>query len=113
MEHALTYEVKIVREGRGGWAYYKEAGISLPFDWDVTSDGFEVYVPTTDEWQEFCRQNNAVQFMSRRDEILERLAEGVRIKKAKKAKVVIDDNGIIFSFEGDWLHSLISRILRV
>lgn len=109
----MTHEVKIVREGRGGLAYYKEAGITLPFDWDVTSDGFEVYVPTKDEWQEFCRQNNAIQFISRREEIIDRLAEGVRIKKAKTAKVVIDDNGISFSFEGDWLHSLTRRVFGV
>jgi hypothetical protein len=109
----VNYEVKIVREGRGGWVYYREDGVTLPFDWDITNDGFEVYVPRPVEWNEFCKHNNAPQCMDRRQEILERLTEGVRRKKAKKAKVTTDDMGISFSFEGDWLHSLMSRILGV
>lgn len=102
-----------MREGRGGWVYYREDGTTLPFDWDITSDGFEVYLPPSAEWNEFCKENNATQCIGRRQQIVERLAEEVRKKKAKKAKVTIDDLGIGFSFEGDWLHSLISRILGV
>jgi len=109
----LKYKVNIVREGRGGWANYTEDGMTLPFDWDITSDGFEIYVPRDDEWDNFCTQNNATQCTSRRKEILERLAEEVRKKKAKNAKVTIDDMGISFSFKGDWLHSLVNRILGV
>jgi hypothetical protein len=109
----MKYEVDIVREGRGGSVYYREDSWTLPFNWDITVDGFEVYVPRPDKWDEFCRRNNAPQGRNRRQEILERVAEEVRRKRAKKAKVTIDDMSIIFSFEGDWLHSLLRRILGV
>lgn len=110
---SMSYEVKIVREGRGGWVYYREHEVTLPFDWDITSDGFEVYLPPSAEWDEFCERNNATHCKGRRQQIVERLAEEVRRKKAQKARVTIDDMGISFSFEGDWLHSLVSRILGV
>jgi hypothetical protein len=110
---SVNYKVNIVRDGRGGWVYYCENEATLPFDWDITSDGFEVYLPPATEWDDFCNQNNATQFIGRRRQIVERLAEEVRRKKAKKARVTVDDMGISFSFEGDWLHSLVSRILGV
>ena len=109
----MPYEVDFMREGRGGWAYYREDGITLPFDWDITADGFEVYLPPSTEWDEFCKEHKATECIGRRKEILERLAEEIRRKKAKKAKVTIYDQGMSFSFKGDWLHSLISRILDV
>jgi hypothetical protein len=109
----VSYEVKIVKEGRGGWAYYREEAATLPFDWDITSDGFEVYLPPSAEWDEFCKQHNATQCQGRRQQIVERLAEEIRRKKAKKAKVSIDDQGISFSFKGDWLHSLMRWVLDV
>ena len=109
----MSYEVRIVRNGRGGCVYYYEDGATLPFDWDITSVGFEVYLPPSNEWDDFCEQNNATACIGRRQQIIERLIEEVRRKKAKKAKVSIDDLGISFSFESDWLHSLISRILGV
>jgi len=109
----VNYKVRFVRSGRGGWVYYDEDETTLPFDWDITSDGFEVYLPTSNEWDDFCKQNHATHCIGRRQEIVERLAEEVRRKKARTAKVSIDDQGICFSFEGDWLHSLLRRILGV
>lgn len=109
----MNYEVKMVREGRGGWVYYREDGATLPFEWDITSDGFEVYLPSSAEWSDFCKQNNAQHCIDRRQQIVERVAEVIRKKKARKAKVTIDEMGISFSFEGDWLYSLLSRILGV
>jgi hypothetical protein len=108
-----NYKVEIVREGRGGSVYYREDEATLPFYWDITGDGFEVYLTPTTEWNDFCKQNNAMQCIGRRQEIVERIAEEVRRQKAKKAKVSIDDLGIHFSLEGDWLYSLVSRILGV
>lgn len=108
-----NYKVEMVREGRGGWVYYCEDDATLSLDWDITSDGFEVYLPPAAEWDDFCKQNNVTQFIGRRQEIVERLAEEIRRKKAKQARVTIDDMGISFSFEGDWLHSLVSRILGI
>ena len=109
----VNYEVTIVSEGRGGWVYYREDKATLPFDWDITSIGFEVYLPSSTEWDDFCKQNNAAQYIDKRHQIVERLAAEVRRKKAKKAKMTIDDWGISFSFEDDWLYSLVRRILGV
>jgi len=109
----MSYEVEIKRDGRGGWVYYREGKAVLPFDWDITSVGFEVYLPPSVEWDDFCRRNNATRCNDRRAQIVERVAEEVRRKRARKAKVTIDDLGISFSFEGDWLYGLISRILGV
>jgi hypothetical protein len=109
----MDYDVKMVRDGRGGWVYYCEGEVTLPFEWDITGNGFEVYLGPSAEWDEFCKKNNATHCQGRRQQIAERIAEEVRKKKAKKAKVTIDDVGIDFSFKGDWLHSLISRILGV
>lgn len=83
----MSYEVDFVKEGRGGWAYYREEEATLPFDWDITSDGFEVYLPPSAEWDEFCQKHQATQCIGRRQQIIERLAEEIRRKKAKKAKI--------------------------
>jgi|SRR5437588_5137888 len=107
----MQYRTDFITEGRGGLAYYTEDEKSLSFDWDITSVGFEIYVPSPSEWDEFCEQSDFSQCRGRREEILQRLAEEIRKKKAKTAKVTIDDHGISFSFERDWLHSLLSRIL--
>ena len=67
---------------------------------------------TPNQWNEFCEQNSAINCRDRRQEILERIAEE-SAKRAKKAEVTIDDQGINFSLKGDWLHSLVSWILGV
>lgn len=109
----MNYEVKIRREGRGGWVYFLENGKSLPFDWDITTVGFDIYVPTPGEWDAFCEEHGAGEAKGRRQEILQKVAEEVRRKEAKKAKVTTDDTGISFSFEGDRLYRLVSKILGV
>jgi hypothetical protein len=48
----MNYEVRIVRAGRGGWVYYDEDKATLSFEWDTTSDGFEVYLPPSNEWDD-------------------------------------------------------------
>lgn len=110
---AVNYEVKVVRDGRGGWVYYRENDATLPFDWDITSDGFEVYLPPPAQWEVFCNQHNATQCIGERALIVKRLVEEVQRKQAKKSKVTIDEMGISFSFTGDRLHSLASWLLDV
>jgi len=109
----MTYEVKFTTRGRGGYVYYIEDGIELPFDWDITTVGFDIYVYTPDEWDSFCEQHGAYRAKGRRQEILQRVAEEVRKQQAKSAKVTIDDTGISFSFEGNWTHWLLRKILGV
>jgi hypothetical protein len=109
----MNYEVKFTTKGRGGWVYYIEDGKTLPFDWDITTAGFDIYVPTSEEWTAFCDGHNALQAKDRREEILQRIAEEVRKQKAKTAKVSIDETGISFSFESNWVHRLLNKILGV
>jgi hypothetical protein len=109
----MDYTVEITQEGRGGWVYYLEDGVKLPFDWDFSAIGTDIYVPIPAEWDSFCNEHSSYAARGRRQEILERVAEEVRRKKAKTAKVTIDDTGISFSFEHDWLHRLLSKILGV
>jgi len=109
----MSYDVSMVKEGRGGWVYYREDDQTLPFDWDITGVGFEIYTPRPVEWEAFCKQNNAMNCVDRRQEIVERIVEKISKTRGKKAEVVVDEMGISFSFEDDWLHSVLSRILGV
>jgi hypothetical protein len=109
----MDYEVNFTKQGRGGSVYYLENGKNLPFEWDTSSVGFDIYVPRPTGWQAFCIENKFDEAISRREEIVQRVAEEVKKKRARKAKVEIDEFGIHFSFEGDWLFSLLGKILGV
>ena len=81
----MTFEVEITQQGRGGIYYYTEHGVKLPFEWDFSSIGITIYVPTHGAWNEFCRKNDAPWGIGRRQEILQRLGDEVRRRKAKSA----------------------------
>jgi hypothetical protein len=66
--------------------YYCEDEATLPFHCDITRDGFEVYLPPTTEWDDFCKKNNTMQCIGRRQQIVEKLAPEVGRQKAKKLK---------------------------
>ena len=109
----MAHEVKMVREGRGGWVYYREGVHTLRFEWDVTSIGFEIYTRPPDAWAEFCTSHQAPECIDRREEILARVVEAISRKQGKNAEVTRDDRGISFSFEHNWLHRFLNRILGV
>lgn len=109
----MSYKVERTQEGCGGWVYYIEDGVKLPFDWEYSATGFDIYAPSPQEWDTFCARHGAQTAFGRRQEVLQRVAEEVRRKKAKTAKVVIDDAGISFSFKGDPVYTLLRKILGV
>ena len=109
----MEYEVDFKTTGRGGWVYYHEDGVTLPFDWDVTPVGFDIYLPVPSEWDAFLNEHNANRLKGRRQVIVERIAKQVNEQKAQTARVAIDDSGISFSFERNWFHNLMRRVLGV
>ena len=106
MGHAIKFE----SEGPAGMVYYSEQGFTLPFYWQISTVGFDVYLPTSEKWSAFCDEHNAHDAKSRRDEIVDRLASELG-RQAKHAKVSIDDSGIAFSYEGYWLRTILRKIL--
>jgi hypothetical protein len=109
----MDYEVKYTREGRSGDVFYIEDGLKLPFEWDITTVGFDIYVPMPNEWDAFCENHGAYWAKGRRQEILQRIADEMRRQRAKGAKISIDDTGISFSLEGSLVYRLLSKILGV
>ena len=109
----MNYEITHTQEDRDGYVYYMEDGVKLPFYWEFMVGGFDIYVPTPEKWDSFCEQHDASRAKGRRQEILQRVAEETHKKKAKGAKVSIDDTGISFSFEGSLINRLLHKILGV
>lgn len=109
----MTHAIKFKSEGPAGMVYYSEQDFTLPFYWERGTVGFDVYLPTSAEWLAFCDEHNAEGAKGRRDEIVARLAKGIVRQEAYCAKVSIDDSGITFSYESDWLHRIMGKILGV
>ena len=91
--------------------YYREDQMVLPFFWQTTTVGFDIYLPSPAEWSAFCDEHEAVTAKQRRDEIVDRLAKEVQRKQAGRAKVSIDDTGISFSYEGSWVRAVLEKVL--
>ena len=91
--------------------YYSEQDFTLPFYWERGTVGFDVYLPTSEQWFLFCDEHNAEGAKGRRDEIVARLANGIARQEAKCAKVTIDGSGITFSYEGHLLHRIMGKIM--
>ena len=111
----MTFEVEITQQGRGGIYYYTEHGVKLPFEWDFSSIGITIYVPTHGAWNEFCRKNDAPWGIGRRQEILQRLGDEVRRRKAKSAQITIEDHWASASPHGreialKWIDSKVETI---
>jgi hypothetical protein len=109
----MTHAIKFTSEGPAGMVYYSEQDFTLPFYWERGTVGFDVYLRTSEEWLAFCDEHNAEGAKGRRDEIVARLAHEIRRQEARGAKVSIDNRGITFSYEGDWLHRILGKILGV
>lgn len=109
---AMSFEVEITQQGRGGTYYYVEHDAKLPFEWDFSSIGVVIYVPTPEAWDGFCQSHDAIWALGRRQEILQRVAEEVRRRKAKSAKITIEDHWIKLSFKDAWIFRLLKALLR-
>ncbi len=106
----MNYEVEVKRTGRGGWTEYREDGRGLRFNWDINTEGAEIYIPPSHEWDNFCEENGALWAKGRRQEILERLAQGYCHQRANKAKWRIEDHWIIISFEPYFIHRFLNKL---
>ena len=107
----MSHAIKFTSEGPCGWVYYRENEEVLPFFWQTTTVGFDIYLPSPAEWSAFCDEHKAVTAQQRRDETVSRLAQEVKRKQAGRAKVSIDDTGISFSYEGNWFRAVLEKVL--
>src|ERR1700716_2528142 len=103
----MSYSVGVTQDGRGGEVDYVEGGQRLSFEWDFTTEGLVIYVPSPEKWDQYSEENRAPWAAGRRREILTRLAEGLRDKKARGAKISIENDWIHLTFEDSWLSSLL------
>lgn len=94
----MSHKIEIEQTGRGGTVKYLESDGELSFDWEFTSDGADIFVPTASQWDLNCRSNNATWAEGRRQEILERVAEEVRARQAPNSVVTVEDCWIHFEF---------------
>ena len=107
----MSYRVKFKSEGPAGTVYYSDDDVTLPFYWETTTVGFDVYLPSSAKWEAFCEEHHAENCKNRRAEIVMRLAQEVARKEARRARMTVDDTGISFSYEGNWFRSLLRKIL--
>lgn len=107
----MSYAINFESKGPAGTVYYREHGFTLPFYWQTSTVGFDVYLPTSEEWATFCDEHNARSAIERREEIVARLADRVTRQEARGAKVSIDATGITFSYEGNWCRAILLKIL--
>lgn len=94
----MDYHVGFDSAGRAGNVYYTEDGTTLTFWWEFTMDGAVINVPSAAHWDAYCEANSAGWAVGRRQEILERIAEETRERQASSAKVVFEDEWIVFKF---------------
>ena len=94
----MTFTVEIEQTGRGGTITYTEDQGSLSFDWEFASSGADVFVAPPAQWDANCTSRGAAWAVSRRQEILERVADEVRRQKALGSVITIEDQWIHFEF---------------
>ena len=106
----MSYAIKFESQGPVGMVYYLEHDFTLPFYWERTTVGYDIYLPTPEKWTAFCDEHNAGSAIERREEIVARLADEVARKEPKGTKVSIGDDGIAFSYEGLWSRTILGKI---
>lgn len=106
----MTYAIKFESQGPAGMVYYQEHDFTLPFYWESTTVGFDVYLPNSEKWAAFCDEHNAGSAIDRREEIVAGLADKIARQEARGAKVSIDDTGITFSYKGSWSRAILRKI---
>jgi hypothetical protein len=94
----MECRIEITQSGRGGTIYYIEGDHQLSFDWEFSISGATIFVRTPEEWENNSQSEAASWTKGRRQEILERLAEGVRQQRAQAAKISIEDHWIELTF---------------
>lgn len=94
----MSYKVEIEQSGRGGRVVYSEDGGSMSFDWEFAVNGVDLFVTSPEQWDAYCQGDGRAWAVGRRQEILERVAEQVRMQKASGSVVTIEDNWMHFEF---------------
>jgi hypothetical protein len=103
MNKSRGYKIEYESHGRCGWTFYIEQG-RLPFEWEIIVGGMGVEIPLPEKWDAYCEKHKANWAKGRRNEIVQRLAEGL-IKKWYWF-----GNGTYEIFEGPGLISI--QVLR-
>ena len=96
----MNYSVDVVTILRGGEVFYKESENILPFNWEYTTAGISIYVPSKIDWEVFCEKHSADWAKERRGEILQRLSEEMRKQNHLKGGIEIGDTWIDISSTG-------------
>jgi hypothetical protein len=108
MSKTGAYKIEDELHSRGGWVFYIEQG-RLPFSWEILGvKGRGVDIPTPEAWNDYCEKHSANWAKGRRQEIVQRVAEGL-LKKWY-------GDGTYKVIEDRWLNiypgpSLLSRLL--
>src|SRR3712207_6403984 len=97
MSKSRTYKIEYESYGRCGYAFYVE-NRRLPFEWEIIIGGIGVDIPVLEEWDAYCEKHSANWAKGRRDEIVQRLADGL-IKK-----MYWFGNGTYEIVDGRWLN---------
>lgn len=95
---AVKRNVEISQSGRGGVIRYTEDNESLSFDWEFSTTGATVFVPTPDEWELLVESCGFADARGRREEILEFIAIETIRQKTSGARFEISDNWIEIEF---------------
>lgn len=86
-------ELEIEQTGRGGVITYKEENHRATFGWEFSIGGVTLFVPTNEQWD-----REYPWAAGRRAEVLLRVAEGVKWRKAPTATYEIGEDAIEFRF---------------
>ena len=105
------YEVEIIQNGPGGQLLYAEGGRVLAFNWEFCAEGAAISVPPPQEWDRCCEKDKSGWAIGRRMEILERIAQEMRRRKAKTAVISYENEWVILSFEDHWIFTPLKKFL--
>lgn len=94
----MSYEIKISQEGRGGIIFYVEDEKELPFDWEFSTTGAYIFVPTPENWNVFCESHKSEAAKDRRQEILETIGCEICRRQTFDGTFQIKDNWLEILF---------------
>ena len=94
----MSYEIKISQMGRGGTVFYVEDENELPFDWEFSTTGATIFVPTPENWNAFCESRGMEAAKDRRLEILETTGREICRRQTLNGTFQIEDNWLEILF---------------
>jgi hypothetical protein len=94
----MDYKVTVSQTGRGGTIFYHENEAELSFDWEFSMTGATVFVPTPQQWENFCKTRNFPNGDGRRQEVLENLGTELCRQQTSNGTFEISDNWLEIIF---------------